>query len=68
MSVKKVTINLPEDQIKFLQEIAVEDNITFTDALRRAINSEKFFVDQKKEGGKILVEKSGQRLREVLRK
>lgn len=68
MSVKKVTVNIPEDQINFLQGIAKEENITFTDALRRAINAEKFFVDQKKEGGKILVEKPGQRIREVLRK
>ena len=68
MAVKKVTVNLPEDQVEFLQEIAAAEHLTFTDVLRRAINSEKFFVKQEDAGHKILVEEPGQRIREVLRK
>jgi predicted transcriptional regulator len=68
MAVKKVTVNLPEDQVRFLQEIAAREHMTFTDVLRRAINSEKFFVQQEQAGRKVLVEESGQRIREVVRK
>lgn len=68
MAIKKVTLNLPDDQVEFLQSIAKRDNITFTDAVRRAINSEKFFVQQEESGRKVLVEENGQRLREVIRK
>lgn len=68
MSTKKVTVNLPEDQVEFLLKIAEAEHLTFTDVLRRSINSEKFFVEQEKKGRKVLVEDAGQRIREVLRK
>lgn len=68
MVTKKVTVNLPEDQVEFLQKIAEAENLTFTDVLRRSINSEKFFVDQEKTGRKVLVEDTDQRIREVMRK
>lgn len=64
---KKITVNLPSDQVDFLQEVAQRDQVSFTDALRRAINSEKFFVEQENAGRKVLVEE-GQRIREVIRK
>ena len=67
MSVKKVTVNLPEDQVEFLQELAKRDNMTFTDALRRSIKSEKFFVEQEESGRKILVEEKDHKLREIVR-
>ena len=66
--IKKVTVNLPEDQVQFLQDIAKKENVSFTDVLRRAINSEKFFVQQESSGHKVLVEEVGQRIREVIRK
>jgi hypothetical protein len=66
--VKKVTVNLPEDQINFLQETAKRDHITVTDVLRRSINSERFFVEQERMKRKILVEAAGEPLREVIRK
>lgn len=65
---KKVTVNLPDDQVMFLQKLAADENITFTDALRRSINSEKFFVEQERAGHKILVEHDNQRIREVIRR
>lgn len=66
--IKKVTVNLPEDQVQFLQDIAKKENVSFTDVLRRSINSEKFFVQQESLGNKVLVEEVGQRIREVIRK
>lgn len=68
MAMKKVTVNLPEDQVEFLQKIAEAEHLTFTDVLRRSINSEKFFVEQEKTGRKVLVEDVDQRIREVMRK
>jgi predicted transcriptional regulator len=68
MASKKVTVNLPDDQVAFLQQLAEKEHITFTDALRRAINSEKFFVQQESSGRKVLVEEQDKRIREVVRK
>jgi hypothetical protein len=65
---KKVTVNLPADQVEFLQGVAKKNNLSFTDALRRAINSEKFFVEQETNGRKILVEDGNERMREVIRR
>lgn len=68
MAMKKVTVNLPEDQVAFLQKIAEAEHLTFTDVLRRSINSEKFFVEQEKNKCKVLVEDTDKRIREVMRK
>ncbi|MCC6921568.1 MAG: CopG family transcriptional regulator [Nitrosomonas sp.] len=68
MAMKKITVNLPEDQVEFLQKIAAEEHVTFTDVLRRSINSEKFFVDQEKNKRKVLVEDADHRIREAMRK
>ncbi len=67
MSTKKVTVNLPTDQVEFLQELAAREQITFTDALRRSIGAERFFVEQQTAGRKVLVEEKDKRLREVMR-
>jgi hypothetical protein len=66
-SFKKVTVNLPTSQVDFLQGLAKEENISVVDVLRRAINSEKFFVENEKAHRKILIE-DGSRIREVIRK
>jgi predicted transcriptional regulator len=68
MGMKKVTVNLPEEQVAFLQNLAEAEHLSFTDVLRRSINSEKFFVEQEKANRKVLVEDAGQRIREVIRK
>jgi len=68
MAMKKITVNLPEDQVEFLQKIAAAEHVTFTDVLRRSINSEKFFVDQETNNRKVLVEDADHRIREVMRK
>ena len=68
MAMRKVTVNLPEDQVAFLQKIAAIEHLSFTDVLRRSINSEKFFVEQENAKRKILIEDADQRIREVIRK
>ncbi len=64
---KKVTVNLPSEQVQFLQEVAQKEKISVVDVLRRAINSEKFFVENEDADRKILVEDKN-RIREIIRK
>jgi hypothetical protein len=65
---KKITVNLPLEQITFLQCIAAREGISATDVLRRAIQSERFFEDREQAGEKVLVEKTDGSFREVIRK
>jgi len=68
MATKKITVNLPSEQVEFLQRIAEREHLTFTDVLRRSINTEKFFITQEDSNNKILVEDTKTaRIREVLR-
>ena len=64
---KKVTVNLPAEQVAFLQELATREKVSVVDVLRLAINSEKFFVDNEIAKRKILIE-DGTRIREVIRR
>lgn len=68
MAITKVTVNLPAEQVAFLERIASEESLTFTDILKRSISSERFFVDQEKANRKVLVEEPlTQRMYEVRR-
>jgi len=64
---RKITVNLPLDQVEFLESLALKDRVSVVDVLRRAINSEKFFVENEGANRKILIE-DGSRIREVIRK
>ena len=68
MATQKVTVNLPEDLIAFLRKTSEKEDITFTDALRRAISSERFFSDQESQGRMILIEGKDPKIREIVRK
>ncbi len=65
MAMKKVTVNLSDETIEDLKEVAEKRGITLTEAIRKAIATEKFVQDERDEGGKILIEKPGGRVREV---
>jgi len=64
---KKVTVNLPAEQVQFIESIAKKDKVSVVDVLRRAINSEKFFVENEEANRKILIE-DNDRIREVIRR
>nr|VFK15114.1 MAG: hypothetical protein BECKLPF1236B_GA0070989_10729 [Candidatus Kentron sp. LPFa] len=68
MDVTKVIVNLPTDEIEFLKNQAAKEDLTFTDMLWRAVNAERFFVEQEKLGRKVLVEEKDKTLRRVERK
>ena len=67
MSIKKVTVNLPEEDVAFLQRLAAEQHTTVTAALRQAINTERFLHEQEASGSKILIEDPKKRLMQVVR-
>jgi hypothetical protein len=68
MAIKKVTVNLPAEQVAFLEMVAAEEDLTFTDILMRSISSERFFLDNERAKRKILVEEPlTQRMFEVRR-
>lgn len=64
---KKVTVNLPSEQVDFLQELAAKEKVSVVVILIRAINTEKFFVENESAKRKILVV-DGSRIREVIRR
>jgi hypothetical protein len=63
----KVTVNIPEELLQFVKEVAAEEKITATDVFRRALRSEKFFVDALKHKSKILIEEQDGKLYKILR-
>ena len=64
---RTVTTQILTEQVAWLEETAKRENVTPGDILRRAIDTEKFFVDQETAHRKILVQ-DGDRLREVIRR
>lgn len=63
---KRMSINLSSDVAKWLQAIATEQNISQSEALRRAIATEKYLLDERSKGSKILLQKSDKEIREVV--
>ncbi|WP_171814560.1 ribbon-helix-helix protein, CopG family [Arthrobacter dokdonensis] len=51
----KVSVNLPEDAVQALRDMAARDGVSMTEALRRSISLQKFVEDQQAEGNAILV-------------
>jgi metal-responsive CopG/Arc/MetJ family transcriptional regulator len=63
---KRVSVSLPLDTIKKLDEIASRHGITMTDAIRRAIYTEAYIENEIEQDNKILIQKSDNTLREVV--
>jgi len=57
--VQRLSVNLSDDVANALREIADEDGISVTEAIRRAISSERWIRDVDKRKGKILVQEPG---------
>ena len=52
----KISANLSSVVVDALRDIASKRGISLTEALRQAISHEKFFLDARQEGKKILLE------------
>jgi predicted transcriptional regulator len=66
MEKTKLTVNLTDDALRALRELAESNNMTLGQALGQAIASETFLRDEVKKGGRVLIEKPDQTLREVV--
>jgi cysteine synthase len=66
MEKTKLTVNINEDALAVLRELAESTGMTLGQALGQAIASEKFLRDEVKKGGRVLIEKPDQSIREVV--
>jgi hypothetical protein len=62
----KTTINLPEDALAALREIAASRNTTLTEVIRRALSVERYLDRTIRAGGKILVEEPDKTVRQLV--
>jgi predicted transcriptional regulator len=62
----KLTVNLNDEAMSALRELADKRGVTLGQALGQAIASEKFFSDEISKGGKVLIEKPDRTVREVV--
>nr|WSW45364.1 hypothetical protein OG296_20800 [Streptomyces sp. NBC_01001] len=63
--VVRLTVNLSEEVVQALQDLASKNGVTVTEQLRRAISTEKWLEDIR-ESHKVLVEEGSGRVREVV--
>lgn len=62
----KISANLSQEVLDALRNIAETQGISMTEALRRAISTEKFLLDQVQANNKILIEDKDKNIRQVL--
>jgi hypothetical protein len=65
-SIRRLTVNLTEEDIQTLKRLAEAKGLTMTDTLRLALQTEAFIQERQQRGEKLLIEKSDGSLREVL--
>lgn len=51
----KITINLPEETVRAIKQIASERQISQTEALRQMVDNQRFLYGEIKNGGKVLI-------------
>jgi predicted transcriptional regulator len=66
MAGKKVTVNLGDEVVQALNEIATTRGVTMTEALRQAIANEKFLQDEINQGSRILIEDKERNVQRVV--
>lgn len=55
---KKLTVNLSSDIVDVLREMADRNGSSMTEELRNAISDRKFFIEQKAQGKRIVLEQA----------
>jgi len=63
---KRLSISLSDDAANLLEFLAQSQGITQNEALRRAIATEAYLLEERTQGTKVLLQKSDRELREVL--
>lgn len=64
--VKKTTIVLPDESLTKLRELAEDRNVSLAEAVRRAVNVDKYITDARRVGCRILVEDPEKTLTEIV--
>jgi hypothetical protein len=62
----KMSVNLPDEAVDNLRQIAEKNGITLTAALRQAIANEKFLEDELRNDAKLLIEDKNKAVRQVV--
>jgi hypothetical protein len=65
-AVARVSVNLPWKVWEVLEAMAKEDQITRTEALRRAISTEAYIWRARREGANVLIEKPDKTVERVV--
>ena len=55
----RLTADLPFAEANALKELAAQQGVTMTEALRRALATDGLLQDRRKSGSKVLLEKDG---------
>lgn len=64
---EKLTLRLSGDTREALEWIAAKyGNISLAEAIRRAIGTEKFFLEERDKGSSVIVEEKGGRIKEII--
>jgi metal-responsive CopG/Arc/MetJ family transcriptional regulator len=62
----KITVNLPEEILAAIDALAKDKGITKTEALRQAISLNSFMQTERLQGARLLIERPGQSIRELV--
>ncbi len=66
MTMVKTTMNLPQESIDILRDLATTTGVSMAEVVRRSVAIDKFLHDTKSEGGKILIKDKNNSFRELL--
>jgi hypothetical protein len=64
--VVKLSVNLPQEDVTVIRELAKKRSTTMTAVLRRGIAMQKYLQDAVDKGGSIFVEDRKKRLRQIV--
>jgi hypothetical protein len=59
-------MNLPEESIEILKDLAKSTNSSMAEVVRRAVATEKFLRDETRAGSKILIKDKDNSIRELV--
>jgi Arc/MetJ-type ribon-helix-helix transcriptional regulator len=64
----KVTVSLPQDTVNDIKQLAEALGISASELLRRAVRTEKFLDSVETDEGKVLIQRPGQNMMEIIRR
>ena len=62
----KTSVNLPEESIEALREIASKTGSSMSDVIRQAISTEKFLRNEAEQGNRILIQDKDKNVKEII--